>query len=121
MATIERKPLPPFGLLNPATIDEADRAEILAQASEVIDHYLNGHGSYWDEGPRKPLSQTVGDLEAFSNRVTALKQVADDPAEVLESVAALVTRSIEHLKKAIEDSERGAEMRVRFLTATGLE
>lgn len=85
MATIERKPLPPFGLLNPATIDEADRAEILAQASEVIDHYLNGHGSYWDEGPRKPLSQTVGDLEAFSNRVTALKQVADDPAEVLIS------------------------------------
>jgi hypothetical protein len=53
MATIERKPLPPLD--STATkITEADRAEIIARANDVIDHYLNGPGSYFDEGTWTP-------------------------------------------------------------------
>jgi len=64
MATIERKPLPPPN--STATrITEADRAEIIARANDVIDHYLNGPGSYWDAGPRRPLQETVNDLKNF--------------------------------------------------------
>ena len=49
MPTIERKPLPPLNSKITA-ITEADRAEIIARASDVIDHYLNGPGSYFDLG-----------------------------------------------------------------------
>ncbi len=56
MATIERKPLPPPGA-NVTKIMEAERAEMIARANEVIDHYLNGSGSYWDEGPVSHLKK----------------------------------------------------------------
>jgi hypothetical protein len=49
MATIERKPLPPPNS-GVTKITEADRAEIIARANDVIDHYLNGPGSYFDSG-----------------------------------------------------------------------
>lgn len=55
MATIERKPLPPFNT-TATKITEADRAKIVARANDVIDYYLNGPGSYFDAGPRKPLA-----------------------------------------------------------------
>ena len=54
MDPIERKPLPPPNA-NVTTLTEDDRAEFLARANEVINHYLSGLGSYWDEGPRKPM------------------------------------------------------------------
>jgi hypothetical protein len=49
MATIERKPLPPPNS-RAVTISEADRAEMVGHANEVIDYYLNGPGAYWDAG-----------------------------------------------------------------------
>jgi hypothetical protein len=54
MATIERKPLPPPNS-RATTITEAERGEIVARANDVIDYYLNGPGSYFDSGTRKPL------------------------------------------------------------------
>ena len=70
MATIESSPLPPPGLRGQlAKITEADRAEIMAQANEVIDFYLNGPGSFTSDGPRKPpvddprFDSTVRDLK----------------------------------------------------------
>jgi hypothetical protein len=60
MATIERKPLPPPN--STATkIAEADKAEIIARANDVIDYYLNGPGSYFDSGTQKPLAGELGD------------------------------------------------------------
>ncbi len=64
MATIERKPLPPPNS-TAVPITEADGAEIIARANDVMDHYLNGPGSYWDGGPRKPLQETIDDLHRF--------------------------------------------------------
>src|SRR5215831_7915480 len=93
MATIERKPLPP---LNSATtkITEADRAEIIARANDVIDYYLNGPGSYFDAGPRKPLAgegdTTVADLNRFKDYVIGSKQYTDDPNGILDSVVELI-------------------------------
>jgi len=55
MATIERRPLPPPGY-SATTITEADRAKIMGQANDVIDHYLNGSGSFTIDGIRKRLS-----------------------------------------------------------------
>jgi hypothetical protein len=43
MATIEKRPLPPTNS-TVTTITEADRAEIIARANDVIDYYLNGPG-----------------------------------------------------------------------------
>lgn len=67
MDPIERKPLPPPGA-KITTLTEGDRAEFLARANEVIDHYLNGPGSYWDEGPRKDLEETLGAYLGFSGQ-----------------------------------------------------
>ena len=102
MATIERKPLPPPGV-NATTLTEADRSEFFARANEVIDHYLNGPGSYWDEGPRKSLDETLSDLRVFKSHVAASKQLADDPHGILDSVADLVERTMEGVKRAIKD------------------
>jgi len=52
MATIERKPLPPLNS-RVAPIAEADRADIVARANDVMDYYLNGPGSYFDGGYTK--------------------------------------------------------------------
>ena len=104
MAPIERKPLPPPNA-NVTTLTEDDRSELLAGANEVINHYLSGPGSYWDEGPRKPLEETLSDLRAFQSQVAALQQLADDPGRILDSAAGLVDGAIDRVKRAIEDSE----------------
>jgi hypothetical protein len=98
MATIERKPLPPSNS-TATSITEANRAEMVAQANAVIDYYLNGPGSYWDAGPRKPLAgdergdNTVNDLKRFKESVIASKQYADDPNSILDSVIDLIDKT----------------------------
>jgi hypothetical protein len=59
MAPIERKPLPPPNS-RVTTIREADRAEIIAHANDVIDFYLNGAGSYFEGGTQKPIVSEFG-------------------------------------------------------------
>jgi hypothetical protein len=75
MAPIERKPLPPPNS-TAVTITEADRADMTARANAVIDYYLNGPGSYWDAGTRKPLvsenergESTLNDLEKCKDNI----------------------------------------------------
>ena len=74
MGTIESHPLPPPGH-SATTITEADRAEIIGQANDVIDYYLNVSGSFTIDGIRKPLSDepgydsTVQDLNNFKNSI----------------------------------------------------
>ena len=108
MAPIERKPLPPPNA-NVTPLTEGDRAEFLARANEVINHYLSGPGSYWDEGPRKPLEETLSDLRAFHSQVTASKQLADDPGRILDSVAGLVDGAIDRVGRAIEDRDNSRD------------
>jgi hypothetical protein len=71
MATIESSPLePPPGVGGQlANITEADRAEIMAQANEVVDFFLNGSGSFTVDGPRKPVVDDPG----FDSTVQDLK------------------------------------------------
>jgi len=118
MATIERKPLPP---LNSRTtpITEADRAEIMARANDVLDYYLNGPGSYFDAGPRKPVEfgdaeSTVTDLQKFKNRVVAAQQSADDPGMIMQSVVDLIERTIGQVQKAAQDNEGSDRIRREF-------
>jgi hypothetical protein len=111
MATVERRPLPPPGS-DVTSITEADRAEMIAHANDVIDHYLNGAGSYWDEGPRKPLEETVDDLRAFQAQITASKQLADDPGRILDSIDELVGGAIAQVERAIEGRDRQDDPRV---------
>jgi hypothetical protein len=112
MATIERKPLPPFNS-TVTNITEADRAEIIARANDVIDHYLNGPGSYFDAGPRKPLTgegdTTVADLNKFKDYVIGSKQYADDPNGILDSVIKLINGTIGRVEEAdrFNDGEPG--------------
>jgi hypothetical protein len=103
MARIERKPLPPPNF-NATTITEADRAEMIAHANAVIDYYLNGPGSYWDAGPRKPLvsergDSTVNDLRTFKEGVIASKQFADDPGLIMDSIIGLIDQATQHLRQ----------------------
>jgi hypothetical protein len=62
--TIEKKPLPPIGS-GFVTINPADKEDITSRARDVIDHYMSGKGSWWDEGrenlPSRP-SMTSTDL-----------------------------------------------------------
>jgi len=108
MATIERKPLPPPNY-NATSITEADRVEMMAQANAVIDYYLNGPGSYWDAGPRKPLvgeergDNTVNDLKKFKESVIASKQYADDPNSILDSVIDLIDKTTQQIKRAAQN------------------
>jgi hypothetical protein len=110
MATIERKPLPPPNS-RVTKITEADRAEIIARANDVIDHYLNGPGSYFDSGTRKPLvgepgdNSTVQDLNNFRNHVIASKQFADDPNSIMGSVVDLIDQAINQVEKTAQDKE----------------
>jgi len=108
MAPIERKPLPPPNA-NVTTLTEDDRAEFLARANEVINHYLSGPGSYWDEGPRKPLEETLGDLRAFQSQVAASQQLADDPGRILDSVAKLFDGAIGRVERAIDDRDNSRD------------
>ena len=96
MPTIERKPLPPPNS-RVATIAEADRAEIIAHANDVIDYYLNGRGSYFDGGTQKPLVSEFGesaidDLKNFRANIIASKQFADDPNSIMDSIIDFMTR-----------------------------
>lgn len=116
MAPIERKPLPPPNF-KATTITEADRAEMIAHTSAVIDYYLNGPGSYWDAGPRKPLvsgdergDSTVRDLKNFKDGIIASRQFAHDPNSITDSLIGLIDRSIEQ----IEEAARYSEGRGRF-------
>ena len=109
MPTIERKPLPPPNSTATA-ITEADRAEIIARANDVIDYYLNGPGSYWQAGPRKSLLNepgvsTVTDLKRYRDGVIASQQFADDPNSILDSVIELINQAIYQVKTAAQDSE----------------
>jgi hypothetical protein len=109
MATIERRPLPPPNA-KATTITEADRAEIIARANDVIDHYLNGPGSYLDSGTRKPLvgefgDNTVADLNNFKNSIIASMQFADDPHSIMQSVADLVRDTIKQVEQAARINE----------------
>jgi hypothetical protein len=112
MATIERKPLPPFNS-TVTNITEADRAEIIARANDVINHYLSGPGSYFDAGPRKPLTgegdTTVADLNRFKDYVIGSKQYADDPNRILDSVIELIDGTIGRVERAdrFDDGEHG--------------
>ena len=108
MDPIERKPLPPPDA-NVTTLAEGDRAEFLARANEVINHYLSGPGSYWDEGPRKPLEETLSDLRAFRSQVDASQQLADDPSRILDSVADLVDGAIGRVKRAIDGRDNSRD------------
>jgi hypothetical protein len=54
---------------------------MLVRANGVIDHYLNGPGSYWDAGTRKPLQKTIRDLKDFKNRVIASKPMSFHPVQ----------------------------------------
>ncbi|MBR1120080.1 hypothetical protein JQ628_01040 [Bradyrhizobium lablabi] len=110
MATIERKPLPPPGSRT-TRITEADKAEILAQANDVIDYYLNGPGSYFESGTRKPLAgeyedNSVNDLKNFKNSVIASMQFADDPTAVMRSVVDLVEQTIQQVEQAARNAAR---------------
>ncbi len=104
MAAIESSPLPPLGFGGQITkITEADRAEILAQANDVIDFLLNGPGSFTPDGPRKPeagppeYDNTVRDLNNFKASVLTAKQFADDPNHVLDSVVDLIRDTIDQV------------------------
>lgn len=109
MAPIERKPLPPPNF-KATTITEADRAEIIAHANAAIDYYLNGPGSYWDAGPRKPLvgelgDSTVNDLNTFKDRVIVSKQFADDPSLIMDSIIDLIDQATRQIEEAARYSE----------------
>jgi hypothetical protein len=109
MATIERKPLPPPNSKVTA-ITEADRADIIARANEVIDHYLNGPGSYFDSGTRKPLvgeygNNTVADLNNFKDSIIASMQFADDPQSNMQSVVDLIDQAVRQVKEVAQDKE----------------
>src|SRR4051794_36363135 len=113
MASIERKPLPPPNS-TATTITEADRAEIIARANDVIDHYLNGPGSYFDSGTQKPLvnelgDSTVADLENFKNNVVASTQFADDPNSIMRSVVVLIDQAIKQVEKAAAQNNEGRD------------
>jgi hypothetical protein len=109
MATIERRALPPPNS-TATTITEADRAELIARANDVIDYYLNGPGSYFDTGTQKPLANelgndTVTDLKNFRANVFASMQFADDPNSIMQSVLALIDKTIDQVKTAAQNKE----------------
>ena len=110
MATIEKKPLPPLNS-KVTKITEADRAEINARANDVIDHYLNGPGSYFDSGTRKLLTgepggeSTVEDLNSFKRSVIASMQFADDPNSIMASVIDLIDHAKGQVEKAAQNNE----------------
>jgi hypothetical protein len=109
MAPIERKPLPPLNS-RVTTIREADRAEIIAHANDVMDYYLNGAGSYFDGGTQKPLvsefgNSTVDDLKNFMGSIIASKQFADDPSSIMDSIVELVETTINQVEQAARNNE----------------
>ena len=109
MSPIERKPLPPPNS-RATPLADTDRADIMARANEVLDHYLNGPGSYFDGGTRKPLvsefgNSTTADLERFKDSIIASKQFVDDPNSILDSVVDLISKAIIHVEQIARDNE----------------
>ena len=83
---------------------------MMARANAVLDHYLNGPGSYWDAGPRKPLISefgdgTLDDLTKFRAGIIASKQFADDPDLVMDSIIELIDRATKQVQDAAQNSE----------------
>jgi hypothetical protein len=75
-----------------------------------MDYYLNGSGSYFDGGTRKPLvsefgNSTVYDLERFKDSIIASKQFADDPNSIMDSVIELISKAIIRVEQAARDNE----------------
>ena len=97
---------------------EADRAEIMAQANEVIDFFLNGLGSFTPDGPRKPpvnapvYDSTVRDLNAFKDSVVTAKQYADDPNHILDSVIELISKTVDQLNRVAGDRDPAESDRI---------
>lgn len=116
MPTIERKPLPPPGSAA-ARITEGDRAEIMAHANDVLDYYLNGPGSYFAAGHRKPLisdefgESTIADLKNFQNSVIASRQFADDPGDIMGAVARLIDKTIKQVESVAQNTEGKDDLR----------
>ena len=111
MATIERKPLPPPNS-KAMTITEADGAEMVGHANAVIDYYLNGPGSYWAAGPRKPLvsgdergDSTFRDLKRFKDNLIASKQFAEDPNSIIGSIIGLIDHATDQVEQAARNNE----------------
>jgi hypothetical protein len=101
MATIERKPLPPPGR-GTITITPTDRAELANSARDVINDYMFGNGSWWDQGPRKSWDQTVSDLRAFEEAVDGLDQFVDDPDSILASIKGMIEEAIGRANDAVK-------------------
>lgn len=85
---------------------------MMERANAVIDYYLNGPGSYWDAGPRKPLigvgeegDSTVNDLKNFRNNVFASKQYVNDPDFVIDSIIALIDQTTKQVEDAAQNNE----------------
>jgi hypothetical protein len=81
---------------------------MMARANEIIEHYLSGSGSYWDEGPRKPLGE-VEDLKNFRAKIDASKQFADDRGLIPDDVAAVAPGRLATSWAAARASERRAD------------
>jgi hypothetical protein len=84
----------------------------MARANAVIDYYLNGPGSYWDAGPRKPLvsgdegvDSTAQDLKKFKDGVISSKQFADDPYSIMDSIIDLIDRTTAQVTQTAQDNE----------------
>ena len=89
----------------------------MARANDVLDYYLNGPGSFFAAGPRKPLTappkpltgelgdSTVADLKKFKESVIASKQFADDPGAIMGAVADLIDETIKQVQTAARYSE----------------
>src|SRR3954470_17213991 len=76
----------------------------------MLDYYLNGRGSYFDGGTRKPLvsefgNSTVSDLQRFKDSIIASKQFADDPNSIMDTVVEQVSKTIELVEQAARDNE----------------
>jgi hypothetical protein len=83
-----------------------------ARANAVLDYYLNGPGSYWDAGTRKPLvsenergESTLNDLEKFKDNIIASKQYADDPSSIMDSIIDLIDRARGQIQEAARNNK----------------
>ncbi|WP_129275537.1 hypothetical protein [Bradyrhizobium betae] len=112
MPTIEKKPLPPIGS-GSVTINPSDKEDITSRARDVIDHYMSGKGSWWNEGPRKSAQQTVDDLKRFKDSVLTSEQYIDDPGSVLTSVKEMIDAAIEQAGQAIPNLENNGPGEIR--------
>ncbi|MGT2438546.1 hypothetical protein ACU4GH_25340 [Bradyrhizobium betae] len=112
MPTIEKRPLPPIGA-GSVTISPSDKDEIMSRARDVIDHYMSGEGSWWDEGPRKSAHETIDDLKRFKDSVLATEQYLDDPSSVWPSVKEMIDSAIEQTGQAIPNLENNSASEIR--------